>query len=75
MFQTEGRIPLGDGMELFHRSMGEGPEPTLIPNSRVLAQEFRTLAKERRIIIYDQRGRGAHQQSPMIRSIERIRPQ
>lgn len=58
MKRVEGFIPLDDGLRLHYRSMGEGSEVVLVPSKASLADDLEQLADGRRIIFYDQRGRG-----------------
>jgi pimeloyl-ACP methyl ester carboxylesterase len=46
-------------MNLFCRIIGEGHDTVLIPSAHALSEQFRPLSMGRRLVFYDQRGRGA----------------
>ncbi len=54
----EGFITTADGLRLYYRIIGSGPEPVVIPAAAWLAVEFEALAAGRTLIFYDARGRG-----------------
>jgi proline iminopeptidase len=58
MTQTEGIVQLEKGMGLFYRSFGSSSDVVVAPNAHTLAEEFQPLSEGRRLIFYDQRGRG-----------------
>ena len=56
---NEGFAETEDGIELFYRRFGEGPQAIVIPAGMYLEAEFKRLARsDRSIIFYDMRGRG-----------------
>jgi proline iminopeptidase len=55
---TEGHLPMDDGVRLWHRSVGDGPETVIVPACVLTSPHFDALAKGRRIVYYDPRGRG-----------------
>ena len=55
---TEGYLTTGDGIRLFYRMIGDGPQTVLIPNGLYFASDFAPLANGRRLIFYDLRNRG-----------------
>jgi proline iminopeptidase len=54
----EGHIPMDDGVRIHYRSVGEGPESVIVSVAVVTSPYFDALAKGRRVIYYDPRGRG-----------------
>jgi pimeloyl-ACP methyl ester carboxylesterase len=55
---TEGFATTPDGVRLYYRSVGSGPETVIAPFALFHQQALDTLAVERRIVTYDPRGRG-----------------
>lgn len=58
MKRIEGYVSLEEGLKLHYCSLGAGPETVLVPGKASLAGDLQILAVERRLIFYDQRGRG-----------------
>jgi pimeloyl-ACP methyl ester carboxylesterase len=58
--REEGYIPVGAGLRLFYRQIGDGPQVVLIPSGSWLVGDVDPLVTpERTLIFYDTRGRGA----------------
>src|SRR5918995_5066135 len=55
---TEGHLPMDDGVRLWHRSVGDGSETVIVPVSVLTSPHLDALAKGRRVVYYDPRGRG-----------------
>ena len=64
MHDSEGTIPTGDGVRLAYHLVGDGPVTVVIPGACQLLEDLRPLAQERRLIFYDQRGRGQSDRDP-----------
>ena len=60
----EGHIPLQNGLKLYFRQVGTGRETVVIPAATWLAEDLEMLAQGRKIIFYDQRGRGRSDRDP-----------
>lgn len=58
MRDNEGYVPVEEGVRLYYRTVGSGPNTVVIPNARSLAADFESLAQGHRLIFYDSRGRG-----------------
>ncbi len=58
MTDSEGYLPLREDLRLHYRVIGDGHETVVIPAKASLAADFESLARERRLIFYDQRSRG-----------------
>jgi pimeloyl-ACP methyl ester carboxylesterase len=58
MFSNEGFLTTRDGLRLYFRVRGDGPDVVLIPNGIVLVGDFEPLASGRTLIFYDVRNRG-----------------
>jgi proline iminopeptidase len=58
MVSNEGFLTTRDGLQLYFRRLGDGPEVVLIPNGIVLVDDFEPLASGRTLICYDVRNRG-----------------
>ncbi len=58
MTDSEGYIHLHEGLRLHYRVIGDGHETVMIPAKTWLAAELESLVRGRRLIFYDQRGRG-----------------
>lgn len=56
--QPEGFVTADDGSRLFYRIEGEGPQTLIVPGDLFLHRDLRALAKGRRVVFYDMRGRG-----------------
>ena len=54
----EFRIPVQDGVHLYGRIVGYGPDTVIVPASMYLAQDFQPLVEDRTLIFYDLRSRG-----------------
>ncbi len=54
----EGFVTADDGVRLFYRQVGSGPQTVIVPASLFLYRDFSALASGRRMIFYDMRGRG-----------------
>ena len=55
---SEGYVTVEDGLRLYYRTVGNGPETVVIPGALYLASEFEPLARGRRLVFYDMRNRG-----------------
>jgi pimeloyl-ACP methyl ester carboxylesterase len=55
---VEGFIRADDGVRLFYRQVGNGPQTVIVPASLFLYRDLSVLASGRRMIFYDMRGRG-----------------
>jgi pimeloyl-ACP methyl ester carboxylesterase len=55
---SEGYITVDDGLRLYYRTVGDGPETVIIPGACWLADVLDDLAQGRTLIFYDSRGRG-----------------
>ena len=53
-----GTITTDDGVRIFYRSVGSGQQTVIIPVAVWTSPYFDTLARRRRVIYYDPRGRG-----------------
>jgi proline iminopeptidase len=58
MIRSEGTIEVESGIRLHYAAIGDGEPAVLVPVKCWLPVEFETLAKGRRLICYDPRGRG-----------------
>ena len=58
MNKTEGFVSIEEGLKLHYCSIGTGPKTVIISAKAGLASDLEILADERRLIFYDQRGRG-----------------
>lgn len=58
MASSEGYVTTEDGIRLFYRTLGDGPQTVIIPNGMYLLEDFEGLAKGRTLIFYDLRNRG-----------------
>ena len=58
MVSSGGYVTTEDGIRLFFRTLGNGPQTVVIPNGMVLLDDFEHLAVNRTLIIYDLRNRG-----------------
>lgn len=54
----ETRVPAFDGVELYVRKLGDGPNAVVIPNAAHM-RSFERLAEDRTVILFDLRNRGA----------------
>lgn len=55
---SEGYLTTPDGVELYYRTVGSGPQAVVLPGRLFLWDDFRQLAPGRRLIFYDMRNRG-----------------
>lgn len=55
---SEGFVRADDGIRLHYRIEGEGRQTVLVPASLYLHRDFSVLARGRRVVFYDMRGRG-----------------
>lgn len=55
---AEGYATMEDGVRLYYRSVGEGPEVVVVPMAVYLAAFLEPLASNRRVVFYDPRNRG-----------------
>ena len=58
MTRSEGTIEVENGVRLHYAAIGDGEPAVLVPVKCWLPVEFEVLAKGRRLICYDSRGRG-----------------
>jgi proline iminopeptidase len=56
---SEGHVLTNDGVQLFFRKLGTGPQTVIIPNSVHMFESFKGLANHRTVIFFDLRNRGA----------------
>jgi proline iminopeptidase len=61
---SEGYVPLQESLRLYYCVVGDGPKTVVIPAATGLAADLESLARGRRIIFYDQRGRGQSDVDP-----------
>jgi proline iminopeptidase len=54
----QGYVSTPDGAQLHYRIVGSGPDTVVIPALHFLVADLDPLARQRRLIFYDQRGRG-----------------
>ncbi len=58
--ESSGYIPTHDGSRLYYRKLGGGPQTVIVPGGFLFGDAFDRLAgKQRTIIFYDMRNRGA----------------
>ena len=58
MTDSDGSVPLQDGLRLHYRLVGNGSRTVVILAATELAADLESLVKGRRIVFYDQRFRG-----------------
>lgn len=58
MLLAENYLTTSDGIRLFFRKVGDGPDTVLIPNGIYLFDDFERLADGRTLVFYDLRNRG-----------------
>jgi proline iminopeptidase len=56
---SEGYVTASDGVRLFFRKLGTGPQTVIIPNAVHMFHSFQCLAARRTVIFFDLRNRGA----------------
>jgi len=61
---SEGYVPLQEGLRLYYHVVGDGPRTVVIPAATGLAADLESLARGRRVVFYDQRGRGQSDVDP-----------
>lgn len=54
----EGFVTAEDGIRLFYRVEGDGPQTVIVPGALFLERDLAPLARGRRMVFYDMRGRG-----------------
>jgi proline iminopeptidase len=54
----ETTIKTADGVDLYCRTLGEGEQTLVVPLATYHADRFDPLARDRRLVLYDPRGRG-----------------
>jgi pimeloyl-ACP methyl ester carboxylesterase len=59
---NEGYVLTDDGVRLFYRTVGDGPQRVIIPNAAYMSEEFKYLADGRTLVFYDLRNRGRSDQ-------------
>lgn len=64
MVDSEGYVLLEEGLRLHYCVVGTGPDTVVIPAAAGLAADLEPLAQGRRLIFYDQRGRGQSDVDP-----------
>ncbi len=69
MANNEGYVLLEEGLRLHYRTVGTGSDTVVIPAAAGLAADLESLAQGRRLIFYDQRGRGQSDLDPSESSI------
>jgi proline iminopeptidase len=55
---SQGYVATDDGVRLLYQALGAGERTVVIPNAIYLYDDFRRLARGRRLIAYDLRNRG-----------------
>jgi proline iminopeptidase len=60
-----GELRTSDGVKLHYRAVGSGGETVVIPVAVLTAPHFDALAKARRVVYYDPRGRGRSERGPL----------
>jgi len=53
-----GYVTIDDGVRLFYRTIGSGPQIVIVPLGFMLFRDFQILAKDRTMVFYDMRDRG-----------------
>jgi CubicO group peptidase (beta-lactamase class C family)/pimeloyl-ACP methyl ester carboxylesterase/ketosteroid isomerase-like protein len=61
---SEHWVPVADGLKLYVRVLGNGPDTVLIPAAAYVAHDLAPLAAGRTLVFYDLRGRGASDAIP-----------
>jgi proline iminopeptidase len=84
MSEQEGYLSIENGLQLYYHTLGDGPIAVLIPAASCLLEDLRPLAKSRKLVFYDQRGRGKSDRDPdpghiwtdyEVRDMEAVRQQ
>jgi proline iminopeptidase len=56
---SEGYVTVDEGVDLWYKTIGDGPETVIVPAAIYMEYEFEKLANQSRtLILYDMRGRG-----------------
>jgi proline iminopeptidase len=55
---AEGRVPMADGIHIYYRKVGDGPQVVILPGDLFLHPAFDRLAPGRTLVYYDMRNRG-----------------
>lgn len=55
---SEGYVPIGSGLRLHYRAVGNGPDTVVIPAAAWWPRDIEQLATGRTLLFYDPRGRG-----------------
>ena len=58
MSASQGYVPAADGVRLFFRKLGDGPNAVIIPNAVHMFDSFQHLAGRHTVIFFDFRNRG-----------------
>lgn len=58
MKDNEGYVLVEEGVRLYYRTVGTGPNTVVIANVWLLVADFESFAQDPRLIFYDSRGRG-----------------
>ncbi|MFO8174181.1 MAG: alpha/beta fold hydrolase, partial [Longimicrobiales bacterium] len=61
---SEHWVPVSDGLKLYARVLGNGPDTVLIPAAAYLAHDLAPLAAGRTLVFYDPRARGVSDAIP-----------
>jgi len=61
---NKGYVSTDDKVRLYYHLLGDGPATIVIPAACLLLEDLRPLAKDRRLIFYDPRGRGQSDRDP-----------
>ena len=64
MQENEGHVLIADEVRLHYHLLGDGPDTVVIPLACQLMEDLRPLARGRRLIFYDPRGRGQSDRDP-----------
>ena len=55
---AEAYVTTDDGVRLYYRVVGDGPETVIVPLASYHRRTLDPLARGRRLVLYDPRGRG-----------------
>ena len=69
MTENEGYVLLEEGLRIRYHTVGSGPNTVVIPGAASLSGDMVSLASRRRLIFYDQRGRGQSDSDPNVDNI------
>jgi proline iminopeptidase len=71
---SQSYVAMSDGVRLFVETHGNGPRTLVIPNGLSLTDDFKYLAADRTLVVYDARNRGrsdtVHHRAKLARGIE-----